>query len=347
MPKSLRRFCQSMASPEVNSNDKTQIIDPESKMAEERTFKMMVACVVFAMIIAVLSLIISFVAITMKGTNQYNISTGSSGTGEISSGSSEDKIWMFQIGHYQSNTQYLDEASGTIQGYNVDVVNAVCQIANKNCELVYDVYGNCWESQVGETARGGFGIMARWYDACVGWTNTYDRARTFRFSDDFEKPVLNALWIKKGGSLPSFPDLAGLKIGFNDGWQADEHCLSRYSDLLRGFDSSDSSQVLHYVTEEDIKTALVNDEIDVFFASIRSYTLDDPRIEILWNPGENRCIRGGLGMMMQKDQVELETWWNTAFDRLRTTGQYNDICDRLKTAHGDQPGLDPEYVCVD
>lgn len=39
-------------------------------------------------------------------------------------------------------------------------------------------------------------------------------------------------------------------------------------------------------------------------------------------------------MMMQKDQVELETWWNTAFDRLRTTGQYNDICDRLKTAHG-------------
>lgn len=68
-----------MASPEVNSNDKTQIIDPESKMAEERTFKMMVACVVFAMIIAVLSLIISFVAITMKGTNQYNISTGSSG----------------------------------------------------------------------------------------------------------------------------------------------------------------------------------------------------------------------------------------------------------------------------
>lgn len=66
-----------------------------------------------------------------------------------------------------------------------------------------------------------------------GWTNTYDRARTFRFSDDFEKPVLNALWIKKGGSLPSFPDLAGLKIGFNDGWQADEHCLSRYSDLLR------------------------------------------------------------------------------------------------------------------
>ncbi|KAJ8030917.1 hypothetical protein HOLleu_27464 [Holothuria leucospilota] len=253
---------------------------------------------------------------------------------------------MFQIGHYQSNTQYLDEESQTIKGYNVDVVNAVCQLAGKNCALVWDVYENCWTSLPGQRSRGGVGLMARWYDACVGWTNTWDRARTLSFSDDFEKPVDLAIWVKPGGTIPNWPNLANAKIGFLDGWLTDQHCLDRYSDTISNFDPNDISQVIHYPREDDIVAALQAGEVDAAFISVRPWNSEHPELELFWQAPENRCVRGGLGMMVQKDQFELLTWWNAAFQRLTETSQYDDICERLETAHGDQPGLSAEYVCV-
>lgn len=66
----------------------------------------------------------------------------------------------------------------------------------------------------------------------AGWTNTWDRARTFSFSDDFEKPVDLAIWVKPGGTIPNWPNLANTKIGFLDGWLTDQHCLDRYSDTI-------------------------------------------------------------------------------------------------------------------
>ena len=51
---------------------------------------------------------------------------------------------------------------------NIIVIFQVCRIANKNCKLVFDVYTNCWDTKAGETARGGLGMMAGWFDACGG-----------------------------------------------------------------------------------------------------------------------------------------------------------------------------------
>ena len=43
----------------------------------------------------------------------------------------------------------------------------VCEIADKNCQIVYDLQQNCWDSIDG-TAVGGFGVFNFYYDACVG-----------------------------------------------------------------------------------------------------------------------------------------------------------------------------------
>ena len=44
----------------------------------------------------------------------------------------------------------------------------VCQIAGKNCEMVYDTPQRCWDSQTGSRPLGGEGLFEKYYDACVG-----------------------------------------------------------------------------------------------------------------------------------------------------------------------------------
>ena len=49
----------------------------------------------------------------------------------------------------------------------------MCQLANKNCRLVYDVWQRCWDSEKGQVPTGGEGLMSRWYDACAGMWYEY------------------------------------------------------------------------------------------------------------------------------------------------------------------------------
>ncbi|KAJ8030913.1 hypothetical protein HOLleu_27460 [Holothuria leucospilota] len=358
-----------MASPEAPTADKFQILPEESKKSKDADSMLLVVFVILANFIAFISLGLAIVGVAQNGSNVYNIGTSSgsdngfssgtwsggfsSGTwsGGFSSGtwsggfSSGEKIWIFQIGHYVGNTQYLDESSGTIKGYNVDVVNAVCQLANKNCALVWDLYENCWDSQVGQRARGGKGLMGSWYHACVGWANTRDRARTYLFSSSFEKSLSPAYFVKKGGSFDFFPNFSGKKVGILDGWSVDEHCLARYNDVT-GFDETDVMQVTHYGSEDDIIAALSSDTIDVAFVPRTPYFDMSQMVEYTGEPGEDLCVIGGPAMMMRKDQFELRTWWDAFFEKLIATSQYNDICDNVEETHGDQPGFDKEYVCV-
>lgn len=53
-----------------------------------------------------------------------------------------------------------------------------------------------------------------------------------------------------------------------------------------------------------------------------------------YQPDIDRCVLGGPAMMMPKDQDELATWFNAAFNTLKSSYQYQDICDNLKDEHG-------------
>ena len=46
-------------------------------------------------------------------------------------------------------------------------VTLVCEIADKNCQIVFDQQSNCWDSVDG-TGIGGVGLFNFYYDACVG-----------------------------------------------------------------------------------------------------------------------------------------------------------------------------------
>lgn len=72
----------------------------------------------------------------------------------------------------------------------------------------------------------------------------------------------------------------------------------------------------------------------MFMANIASLT-ENNMLKIVHRPDTDMCTNGGPGLMIQKDQFELKTWWNDAFGRLVDTSQYRDICDNIEEDHGE------------
>ena len=65
----------------------------------------------------------------------------------------------------------------------------------------------------------------------TGWVGTFDRHRTFAFTDPYGNAETETLFVKKGSSV-NWRDLTGLKVGILDGYSSDEHCLARQTDQI-------------------------------------------------------------------------------------------------------------------
>eukprot|EP00057_Strongylocentrotus_purpuratus_P022840 XP_011677314.1 PREDICTED: uncharacterized protein LOC100892258 [Strongylocentrotus purpuratus] len=242
--------------------------------------------------------------------------------------------------------EYLDEATGTIKGYNVDIINAVCKIANKNCELVYDDFARCWMSVAGERAKGGEGLLGGWYDACTGWGITYDRSRSFSFTKPYSKLAGVGIYVSNTTTNFDWTNLRGRTIGFMNGFSSDEHCLARYADdLIQGSKlSASAGQIVYYTSLEELVAAVIDGNVDAAFCYAEPQL---GQLKLLTASSfPNRCALGGFGMMARKDNPTFVTWWNDAFDKLVNTAEYRMICRDLKEAHGHMPGQNPEDVCL-
>ncbi|XP_001192880.2 uncharacterized protein LOC755972 [Strongylocentrotus purpuratus] len=305
--------------------------------------RLVFALVIISLMVSTIAIILSATSLSKEGTT-INVGDAAGSTGGSSAGKLADDVWTFAIGHDGSNVEYLDRTSGTLRGFHVDIVNAVCAQANKNCRLVWDVYGNCWNSRAGEQARGGPGLMGGWYDACTGWFNTYERAITFKFTNPLRKKINGQFVVKQGNPSNFDPTSIGStqKLGFGDGWSTDEHCLARNSDTISGV-PLDSSQVVHYSTREQLIAAILNDEVVAGFSN--AHTLLDSGLQQI-GPDITNCQRAG-GSIMTRMQSTLPDWWNPAFDALKANGAYKDICAKIDNEHGSQRGFAGDVVCLD
>ncbi|XP_071854196.1 uncharacterized protein [Apostichopus japonicus] len=131
--------------------------------------------IVFVVFVSMLAIILSSVAI---GRSPKSFS-------DTDTAATNDYVWTFAAGHSGHALEYIDERSGQLRGFSIDLVNAVCQEADKYCEIIWDFYENCWDSGTGMAAHGGQGLLGRWYDGCTAWANTANRQNTFKFSDQY------------------------------------------------------------------------------------------------------------------------------------------------------------------
>ncbi|XP_072023503.1 uncharacterized protein [Amphiura filiformis] len=252
-------------------------------------------------------------------------------------GCNTDEVWIIHMAVDDGNLEYIDNVSGTIKGYNIDVVNAVCRRANKNCQIVLDSYSRCWSG-----GYGGEGLMSRWYHACTGWRISRDRQLTFKFTDPFQQKLATVFVVKPGDDKNfNWRDLTGKKIGFWEGWFSDPNCLNRRPDI-QGLPLHENQMVM-YQTSAALEMALGLGEIDAAFVGTdvdlvaRNAIISD---EIM------TCSVEGAGMMMRKDTY-LENWWNPAWRVLLASDEYQQICDDIERVHGHKPGLSKKELCRD
>ncbi|XP_072042564.1 uncharacterized protein [Amphiura filiformis] len=305
--------------------------------------KLLLVVVVIALCFAIAAFILAMVSlVTQKDGSASQINLVGGAAGLTTADYDDDKVWLIHTGHSGTNSEYINEETGRVEGFNPDIMNAVCRIANKNCALVFDVYTNCWDNQAGESARGGFGLMAGWFDACGAWRVKPDRQRTFAFSDTFSRAPFHAFMTLTGNPEGfNWRDITGKTIGFIDGFSADEHCLAK-ADAVTGA-VLPAENIVHCVDFEECYDRLVANTIDAAFMSV-SKIRGQSSVEIA-SEEFNACQVQGFGMMARFDNKLIE-WWNPAQEKLLASKEYHEICKDVKIAHGHMPGYEPADFCI-
>ncbi|XP_072047796.1 arginine-binding periplasmic protein-like isoform X2 [Amphiura filiformis] len=297
---------------------------------------------IVALVVAVIGLILAVASFAQNANNIFFIDSSTGAQSSSDGMNDDDKIWVLAIGHLASSTEYIDEISGQIMGFDVDIANAVCRIAGKNCRWSVDVFTRCWDSELGEAQRGGVGLYSGFYDACTGWINKYERSRTFRFSDAFSTPDEAAFFVKPGNPLAfDYRDISNKKIGFIDGFAFDEFCVARQD--IQGVPILPENS-MHYATRDDLLAGIENEEVDAGFDNVLVWSKVD-KVDVIPD-FRAQCGIAGRSMMMRQDNT-LWQWWNPAFAKLRNSTEYHRICGDLLFKHGHIPGPNPEDVCFD
>lgn len=310
--------------------------------------KLFLVLVVAAVCLALAAFVIGIVSLakqsnTTSSPSVINVNSPAAQSTQ-SDADDDDKVWLFHVGEWDSNLEYIDEESGEVRGFISDIVDAVCRIANKNCRRVFDIYTNCWKNVAGEQGRGGVGLMSGWYDACSGWRPMKERTRTFAFGDSFTRDSTST-FVTLPGNPDDFNwrDLTGKKIGFGDGYSTSEHCVASANEGdIVGKDLT-PDQIFHYHDFDTMLVALKAKEIDALFLSYGQVD-QSPDVEVV--SGElDLCKRPGLSAMARFDSKLVE-WWNPALAKLVASKEYGEICQDSKDEHGHWPGRDPRELCL-
>jgi len=224
----------------------------------------------------------------------------------------QDKTWLFAISGRRKPYAFLNDI-GEIEGFNVDVVRAVCQVAGKKCDIVLSEFTEC-----SYTSRNinypGRGLMAGWFDACPGYGITLDRRSSFDFTDPFLSGDGAHFFVAPGnpyGFNPAKKDLSRYTMTHLTGAYTNAYCLRR----LR----TQTGRIIVAANLPEAKALLLNGTAQVLFAP-RSRI---PDLEVF--PEDVECKDGGTGMMVKKGS-ELPRWWNQAFRQYKKSGRFHDLC---------------------
>ncbi|XP_072018386.1 uncharacterized protein [Amphiura filiformis] len=251
----------------------------------------------------------------------------------------DETIWTFQNGDNDNRVIYIDRKTRQHRGHFIDVINEVCQIAGKNCEIVHSNWRDCWFDGFPQQA-----LLGRWVDGCMGFSISADRVRSLKFSTSTVKATRPVLLTRRGNpSGVNADNLNGIKIGILAGWWADAYCIFR----VTGYDIRDN-QVFAYNQDDNLNTlvaGLDGGEVDAIFISGGLPRATDGSLELVreFEP----CLLGGDSMMMRKDSL-LKNWWDPAFNKLVNSRAYREICNDIDdpAAHGSKPGNSAADTCV-
>ncbi|RUS90139.1 hypothetical protein EGW08_002106 [Elysia chlorotica] len=222
-----------------------------------------------------------------------------------------DKVWLFAVDGRKRPYSFFD-AKGNLVGFDIDIITRVCALAGKQCEVVLAEFTECVFSNR-EITYPGRGLMAGWFDACPGYVVSVDRQSAFDFTDPYlyTDASFTVAPGNPSGFNPDISDYSQFTFAHLTGALTNEKCLERLNKTARN--------IVVAADLPDAKALLLNGTANVLFSP--RHVIEG--LEVL--PQRVHCDTGGAAVILKKGS-QMAQWWNPAFQMLRSSGEYQALC---------------------
>ncbi|WP_148252927.1 transporter substrate-binding domain-containing protein [Aidingimonas lacisalsi] len=203
------------------------------------------------------------------------------------------------------------EADGTIQGFEVELVNAACERMARECEWVEQ----SWDGIIP-------GLQARKYDMIASAMNiTDERSQHVLFSDPYYQ--VPSVWVgKQGADIDLEGELSERAIGVQQGTIQDEYVTQFYpeADLRRYGSTADVVNDMHAGRLDLVFTA---------FPLAQENFLSEDEFERQGElvTGPESIYGPGIGAAFRKRDDDLVEEFNEAMTELKEDGTFDSLYD--------------------
>lgn len=221
-----------------------------------------------------------------------------------------DKIRIGTEGAYPP-FNFVDSA-GKVQGFEVDLGNALCAEMKIECEWVVQD----WDGMIP-------GLLAKKYDAIIASLYiTDERKKKISFSNKYYHTPAKFIAKKGSDTEVSMAGLKGKIVGIQRATSFERYMKAIHPKV----------EVRLYATQDEVNLDMASGRIDLMLAdtlAIEKNFLKKPEgadFEFVGPPLSDPKFFGyGAGVAARKDATDLLAKFNTAIDTLRGNGKYDTI----------------------
>jgi arginine/ornithine transport system substrate-binding protein len=203
------------------------------------------------------------------------------------------------------------DAQGRLQGWDVDIANALCERMNARCEII----AQDWDGMLP-------GLMSRKYDLIVAsMAITEQRRQRVAFSTKYKETVSRFI-ARKGTRVDVSPDaLKGRAIGVQRGSIQAGYLSHDYKD----------SDLRFYDTPQAAELDLVAGRVEYIFGNMVTYfvgflkTPEAVGFAFVGPEFKGGLLGEGNGIAVRKDDAQTLSKVNAALEAIRADGTYDRI----------------------
>ncbi len=208
----------------------------------------------------------------------------------------QDTIRMGTEGAYPPYNFIND--SGTVDGYEIELGNLICEKAGLTCEWVT----NEWDSIIPNLTSGNYDtIMA-------GMSITPERDEVIDFTQNYMPPASSAY-----AAMSDDVDLEGGVIA------------AQTSTIQAGFIAESGATLVEFATPDETIAAVRNGEADAVFADkdfLSDIVAEDSDMTFV---GEDVQLGGGIGMGLRESDTELKETFDAVITDLKADGTIDGL----------------------
>ena len=210
---------------------------------------------------------------------------------------------------------YIDK-DGNLQGFDIDITNALCEAAGIECELITQD----WDGIIP-------GLIAKKYDCIIAsMSMTPEREKKVDFTNKYYQTPAKFVAQKGSGYEITAEGLKGKNVGVQRATVHENFVRDKFGD---------SVNIKAYATQDEANMDLTSGRIDLVIADsvvlLGGFLETDAGEDYEFvGPGftQEKWFGKGIGIAVRKGDTALVELLNNAIDEIRANGVYKEINDK-------------------